>query len=384
MNRPVAALEQSYLRTKATDYASFLEIARLQANSSNNTLFADSKGDIAYLHPQFVPVRDDRFDYRKPVDGSDPATDWKGLHTLQSLPHVLNPANGWVMNVNDWPWTAAGSDSPKAADFPRYMDEVGENPRGAHALLVLNARRDFTLESLVAAAFDPYLTAFARDLPLLFAAYDRLPMEDPRKATLAGPIQLLRPWDDRWSLDSTPTSLAVFWGEALWEKAAQPAKEAGMTVWDYMAERTTDAEKLTALAQAAQHLIRDFGTLAVPWGEINRFQRNDGAILQSFDDSKPSIPVPFTSSQWGSLAAFGAQRYPGTRRYYGMKGNSFVAVVEFGSKVRALAIRTGGASGDPTSKHFVDQAQRYADGNLRPVYFYDADISAHAERRYHP
>ena len=390
MNRPVAALEQSFLRTKATDYAAFAKVAQLKANSSNNTVFADSKGEIAYLHPQFVPLRDNRFDYRKPVDGSDPATDWKGLHSLESLPHVVTPANGWVMNVNNWPWTAAGADSPKAADFPRYMDQVGESPRGEHALLVLDARRDFTLETLIAAAFDPYLTAFARDIPLLLAAYDRLAAADPLKATLAEPIQLLRGWNYRWSLDSTATSLAVFWGEALWAVAAQPAKDADMTVWDYLAERTTSAQKLTALVEATRHLTQDFGRLEVPWGEINRFQRNDGAITQTFDDSKPSIPVPFTSSQWGSLAAFGAQRYPsapgypGTRRYYGIKGNSFVAVVELGPQVRALAVSTGGASGDPRSKHFLDQAQRYADGNLREVYFYPADIAAHSERRYRP
>src|SRR5581483_9441019 len=199
MNRPVAALEQSYLRTKATDYASFVKVAQLQANSSNNTLFADSKGEIAYLHPQFVPVRDDRFDYRKPVDGSDPATDWKGLHSLDSLPHVVSPANGWVMNTNNWPWSAAGADSPKAKDFPRYMDQVGESPRGLHAVRVLNSRRDFTLQSLMT------------------AAYDRLPTEDREMTRLAGPIDLLRGWDERWGLDSEATSLAVFWGEAIWQ-----------------------------------------------------------------------------------------------------------------------------------------------------------------------
>jgi acyl-homoserine-lactone acylase len=384
MNRPVEALEQSFLRTKATDYASFLKVAQLQANSSNNTLFADSKGEIAYLHPQFVPVRDDRFDYRKPVDGSDPATDWKGLHALETLPHVVSPANGWVMNTNNWPWTAAGADSPKAADFPRYMDEEGETPRGEHALRVLNARHDFTPQTLIAAAYDPYLTAFARFVPLLMAAYDRLPAEDPAKAALAEPIKLLRTWDYRWGLDSAPTSLAVFWGEALWSVAAQPAKDAYMSVWDYIAERTTDAQKLAALSQAAQHLTKDFGSLEVPWGAINRFQRNDGAIVQTFDDAKPSIPVPFTSSQWGSLAAFGAKAYPGTHRYYGTVGNSFVAVVEFGPTVRALAITVGGESGDPASKHFVDEVQRYADCNLRPVYFYPADLTGHTERSYKP
>jgi acyl-homoserine-lactone acylase len=384
MNRPVAALQQSFLRTKATDYASFLKIARLQANSSNNTLFADSKGEIAYLHPQFVPIRAPRFDYRKPVDGSDPATDWQGLHSLESLPHVLSPANGWAMNTNNWPWTAAGADSPKQADFPRYMDQVGENPRGLHAVRVLTARTDFTPQALIRAAFDPYLPAFARLIPVLLASYDRLPSGDPQKARLSGPVRQLRDWDFHWGLRSKPTSLAVFWGEALWAVAAKPAKDADMSVWDYMAERTTDAQQLTALAEASDRLVKDFGSWSVPWGEINRFQRNNGAMEQSFSDTQASIPIPFTSSQWGSLAAFGAQRYPGTKLYYGTKGNSFIAAIEFGPRIQAWAISVGGESGNPTSHHFLDQAQRYADGNFRKVYFYPADLQGHVERRYRP
>jgi len=384
MNRPVAALQQSFLRTKATDYASFLKVARLQANSSNNTLFADSKGEIAYLHPQYVPIRADQFDYRKPVDGSDPATDWQGLHSLESLPHVVSPANGWTFNSNNWPWTSAGDDSPKRANFPRYMDQVGENPRGAHAIRVLSARSDFTPQTLIAAAFDPYLPAFARLVPTLLASYDRLPDSDPRKARLQGPIDLLRGWDFRWGLTSKPTSLAVFYGETLWPVAAQAAKDADMTVWDYAAERTTDAQRLAALVEASDRLVKDFGSWSVPWGEINRFQRNDGAVVQSFSDTKASIPIGFTSSQWGSLAAFGAKRYPGTRSYYGTVGNSFIAAVDFGPKVEAWAISAGGESGDSRSRHFLDQAQRYADGNFRKVYFYPADLQGHIERRYQP
>jgi acyl-homoserine-lactone acylase len=380
MNRPVPALEQSFLRTKATDLAGFLKVARLQANSSNNTLFADSKGEIAYLHPQFVPVRDDRFDYRKPVDGSDPATDWKGLHSLESLPQVLKPANGWAMNTNNWPWTAAGADSPRKDNFPRYMDEIGENPRGAHATRVLTARNDFTPQTLISAAFDPYLPAFARLVPALLAAYDKLPETDANKTKLRGPIAVLRGWDYRWGLDSAPTSLAVFWGEALWAVSGQSAEAADMTVWDYMAERATDAQRLAALAEASERLVKDFGGISVPWGEINRFQRNDGALVQSFSDTKPSIPIAFTSSQWGSLAAFGAKRYPGTKCYYGTRGNSFIASVEFGPKVQAWAINAGGESGNPASRHFLDQAQRYADGNFRKVYFYPTELQGHVEK----
>jgi acyl-homoserine-lactone acylase len=384
MNKPMEALEQSFLRTKATDYAGFLRVAQLKANSSNNTLFADSKGEIAYLHPQFVPMRDDRFDYRRPVDGVDPATDWTGLHRLDTLPSVFDPPNGWVMNTNNWPWSAAGADSPKAADFPRYMDQVGQNPRGPHAELVLNARRDFTPKTLIAAAYDSYLTAFARLVPLLAGAYDRLAEGDPRRTALAGPMALLRGWDFRSGVDSTPTSLAVFWGDVLWTLSVQPARDAQTPPWDYMAERTSDDQKLAALTAATDRLIQDFGGYAIPWGQINRLQRNDGAITQMFSDEKPSLPVPFAWSRWGSLASFAAQRYPGTKRLYGTAGNSFVAVVEFGPTVRAWGVSVGGESGHPRSAHFFDQGQRYVDGNLRPLYFYPSDLVGHVELRYHP
>jgi acyl-homoserine-lactone acylase len=390
MNKPVEALEQSFLRTKAVDYASFMKIAELKANSSNNTIFADDKGEIAYLHPQFIPRRDNRFDYTKPVDGSDPATDWKGLHALDQAPRVYNPSTGWLFNTNDWPYTAAGPDSPKRADFPKYMDTKGENPRGLHAMKLLESRRNFTLDGLINAAFDPWLPSFARLVPGLVKAYDQLPAADPRKARLAGPIAVLRTWDDRWGYDSVATSVAVFWGEDLYrtlktEGPSDPAEVYDFNpVYEIMGERAPDATKLEALDTAVTRLEKGFGTWKTPWGEINRFQRLDDSISARFDDTKPSIPVPFTSALWGSLASFGAHAYPNTHKYYGTLGNSFVAAVEFGPRVRARAVTAGGESGDPSSPHFRDEAQRYATGNLREVYFYPDQLKGHVERTYHP
>ena len=384
MNTPVAALEQSYLRTKASDYASFMKVAELRANSSNNTIFADDKGEIAYLHPQFIPRRDNRFDYTRPVDGSDPATDWQGLHALNEAPHLLNPPNGWIFNTNDWPYSAAGPYSPKRADYPRYMDTAGENPRGVHATRLLENRKDFTLQGLIAAAYDPYLPAFAKLIPGLVEAYDGLPAGDPRQDGLGDQIALLKSWDYRWAADSAPTSLAVFWGETLWAEALRLPNDQGVSMIDVMASKTTADQKLAALRIATDRLVLDFGSWKTPWGEINRYQRLTDDIAPTFRDDAPSIPVPFTSSQWGSLASFGAQRYPGTKRYYGTKGNSFVAAVEFGPKIRAFAVTAGGESGDPKSPHFDDEAQRYIQGNLREVYFYPDQLIGHTERSYHP
>jgi acyl-homoserine-lactone acylase len=384
MNTPIPALEQSWLRTKASDYASYMKVAELKANSSNNTLFADDKGEIAYLHPQFIPRRDDRFDYTKPVDGSNPATDWQGLLPLDKAPHVVDPPNGWAFNTNDWPYSAAGKYSPKRADYPRYMDTFGENPRGIHATRLLTGAHDVTMASLIIKAFDSYLPAFARQLPILIADYDALPASDPLKSRLKGQIAVLRNWDYRWGVASIPTSLAVFWGDTLWDKASKADTAEGLSIYDYMAEKAGAKARLQALADASDRLTKDFGSWGTPWGEINRFQRVNGDIVQPFDDAKPSIPVPFVSSRWGSLASFGAHRWPGTKRYYGTSGNSFVAVVEFGPKVHARAITAGGESGHPDSPHFNDEAERYTTGNLRTVYYWPEQLKGHTERVYHP
>jgi acyl-homoserine-lactone acylase len=378
MHRPIEALEQSFLRTRARDLAEFNRIADLKANSSNNTLFADDKGEIAYLHPQFIPVRDDRFDYRKPVDGSDPRTDWRGLHALATTPHAINPAAGWVQNTNNWPWNAGGVGSISAARFPRYMDRNGESPRGLHALRVLEGRHDFTIEGLRAAAYDPYLTAFARLIPGLLSAYDAAP--DP---ALTRQAAALRGWDYRWSVDSVPTSLAIFWGEEMVKRVSGGQFLSGMTTYDRI-DAAPPPEKVAALAAASERLRRDFGRWDVAWGEINRFQRLTGDIAQPFSDAGPSIPVAFTSARWGSLASFGAEPRNGTKRWYGTSGNSFVAVVEFGPRVRAVAVSAGGESGHPGSRHFNDQAERYATGNLRDVYFWPDQLKGHTERVYKP
>ena len=384
MEDPLKALTQSYTRTKARNYQGFLETMRLHTNSSNNTVFADAEGNVAYFHANFVPKRDPRFKWGAPVDGSNPATEWQGVHSVEESPNVVNPATGWIQNTNNWPYSAAGPNSPKRTGYPGYFEEGTENSRGVHAMEVLADRKDFTIDRLLAAAYDSRLPAFDGLIPALVAGYDRLAGTSPLKPSLAEPIELLRSWDRRWSVGSVPTSLAVFWGEELGRQVSANEDLEGMSIYDFMATKTSAAVKLAALVAAMGKLEKDFGTWKTPWGEINRFQRLTDDIVHPFDDARPSIPVGFTSSRWGSLASFGARPFRGSKKIYGTSGNSFVAVVEFGDSVRARAITAGGQSGDPTSPHFNDQAERYATGNLRDVYFYPSQLKGHVEREYRP
>jgi acyl-homoserine lactone acylase PvdQ len=383
MHEPLKALEQSYTRTKTKDYKSFLQTMELKANSSNNTVFADADGDIAYFHGNFIPRRDTSFDWTKPVDGSNPATEWQGLLAVDETPHLLNPKSGWLYNTNNWPWSAAGPSSPKKEDYPAYVESGGESARGLHAIRVLENKKDFTLDSLIAAAFDSYLTWFEKPMPALIKAWDEAADANPLKAKLAPQIELLRKWDLRWAVNSVPTSLAVFWGEDIRRRVGGGGRGSGTLTEDAIA-RAPGEQLLQSLAAASDKLAADFGSWRTPWGEINRFQRLTGDIVQPFNDAGPSIPVGFTYSMWGSLASFSARAYPGTKKLYGTSGNSFVAVVEFGDRVRAKAVTAGGESGNPASPHFNDQAKRYSTGELRDVYFYRSQLQGHTQREYHP
>jgi acyl-homoserine-lactone acylase len=381
---PVRALEQSFLRTKTTDYRSFYRIQAMRTDTSNNTVYADADGTIAYFHGNFIPRRDPRFDFRHPVDGSDPATEWRGPHPLEETITLLNPANGWIQNTNNWPFSAAGAQSPKRENYPAYMWRTGENPRGIHAVEVLRNIHDVTLESLIAAGYDPHLTAFDELLPPLLRAYDQLPEADPRRMRVREPVELLRAWDRRTALDSVPTAVAIFWGQALIERNGAQAGKAEQPVFDYLVEHLTDPERLDALDAAIDRLQRDFGGWRTPWGEVNRFQRRTDDIVQPFDDAAPSLPVGFAPGKWGALASFDSIKPSHTKKLYGSEGNSFVAAVEFGPTVRAKAIMSGGESGDPASPHFNDQAKMFVTGRFRDVLFTPEDVQKHAQRRYHP
>lgn len=385
MSEPLKALTQSYTRTKAKNYKAFRDTMELHTNSSNNTIYADADGTIAYFHSNFIPRRDPAFNWSRPVDGSNPATEWNGVHGIDESPALLNPANGWLYNANNWPWSAAGPNSPKKADFPAYTDRGSEeSPRGKHALIVFDKKTDFTMDSLIAAAYDSYLPAFQEQIPALLKAWDALPADSALKAALSGQIALLRTWDFRWSVTSVPTSLAVYWGEEIGRRVGADARKAEMSVDRFVVSQAPAEQLLQALSAASARLAADFGSWQTPWGDINRFQRLTGDIVQPFNDAGPSIPVGFTSARWGSLASFGARTYPGTKRMYGTSGNSFVAVVEFGDRVSAKAVSAGGQSGDPASRHFNDQALRYSTGELRDVYFYRSQLEGHIERQYHP
>lgn len=384
---PVTALQQSFIRTKQDSYEGFRDMMELKTNSSNNTVYADADGNIAYFHGNFIPRRDTRFNFRKPVDGSNPATDWQGLHPVSESIHLLNPPNGWLQNCNSTPYTAALEYSPKRGEYPDYMTLDRENFRGVHAIGLLKERSGYTLDSLTDLAYDPYLPAFEALIPGLVAAYDQRgpgAVSPAMAEAMEAAIGLLRTWDFRTSEASVAMTLAHYYGTRYNQEGKAPGHLTSMERIRFFGQESPQEERLGLFREVLQQLTDDFGTWQMPWGEVNRYQRLDGSIRQAFDDEKPSIPIGFASGRWGALAAYGARYHNNTKKIYGTRGNSFVAVVEFGNRVRARSILAGGQSGDPQSPHFDDQARPYAAIRFKDVPYYREDVEARAEEMYQP
>jgi len=387
-NRSMASLMQSWQRTKATSFDEFKKVLYLKANASNNEVYADAEGNIGYWHGNFMPKRDKKLNWQKPVDGTTSATEWKGLHMVDELVQSINPKNGWLQNCNSSAFTVAGENSPKKENYPSYMAPDGDNYRGVLAVRILPKEKNYTLDKVIATAYDKRILFFENLVPALVRAFDALPEKDSLRVMLAEPIKILKPWDFSSGENSVPTTLAVNWGAKLME-----AINATINLDDFD-DQVIRTEKfavsgdpkifLSTFAATVTDLNKTFGTWNIAWGEINRFQRINDEIEWHFDDSKPSTPDGYTSSQWGQISSFRSIRTEGTKKFYGINGNSFVCAVEFGKRIKAKSLLAGGESGNLTSKHFTDQLDMYTHGQFKDVLFYKEDVLKHVERTYHP
>jgi acyl-homoserine lactone acylase PvdQ len=388
-NRSMNGLIQSWVRTKSKGFDDYKQAMDLKANTSNNTVFADNKGNIAYWHGNFVPIRDRKLNWSKVMDGTTSATQWKGLHDVSESVHLYNPANGWLQNCNSTPFSVSGNESPKKVDYPFYMAPDGESFRGVNAVRLLSKGEKYTLDKVIADGYDRKLSVFEVLIPSLINSFEKnLKTGSTEYADLAEPINILKQWNYYAEENSIATTLANEWAFKLDPKIRKTYTDEGeidqVENTKLFAKNATAAELLPQLQEVITELNTKFGTWQIPWGSINRFQRQTGTIDLTYSDAAPSLPIANASSLWGSLPAFKSNYQENTKLRYGNSGNSFVCAVEFGPKIKAKSLLAGGNSGDPSSKHFNDQSVMYQKGQFKEVLFYKDDVLKNAERTYHP
>ena len=388
-NRSMKSLEQSWVRTKSKNFDDYKKAMEMKANTSNNTVYADNKGNIAYWHGNFIPMRDKNLNWAKVMDGTTSSTQWRGLHNPSETVHLFNPINGWLQNCNSSPYNVAGINSPKEENYLPYMAPDGENFRGINAVRILSQGKDYTLDKIIADGYNTKLSIFEVLIPALVASFEKyISPENSIYNDLIEPITVLKNWDYYANESSVATTLANEWGYKLnpvIQKAYIDEGELDQVENTIQFAKTATSEQLIPQLQTViTELKTKFGSWQIPWGELNRFQRTSGEIDLTYDDNLESLPVGIGSALWGSLPAYKSSYQNGTKKRYGYNGNSFVCAVEFGPKVKAKSLLAGGNSGDSKSKHFMDQSVMYQKGQFKDVLFYKEDVQKNAERTYHP
>ncbi len=349
-----------------------------------NTCYADNQGNIFYVYNGTVPKRDPRFDWTRPVDGSDPRTDWQGLHAFHELPQILNPESGYVQNCNATPFLATDEGNPSIGDFPPYMVEerMTDKRRSEVSRMLLRQMHGVTFDDWKQAAWDTTLYWPLVNLPKYARTLEHLRGYDAELAAKVRPyLEHLLAWNCQSSIDSTETTLCVLWYELLYGR--------GYPVETLKAEMVgDDAAQLKALVQAAQTLQAFYGDWKVKWGDVSRMQRHANyadAALIPFSDHLPSLPCAGVPGPLGVV--FNTYYLPPTaerKKQYGVVGGSFIGVYEFGDQVSAATILQFGQSSNSNSPHFMDQAELYSKRQFKPAWFEWSDVLAHAKRSYHP
>ena len=388
-NRDTKGFIQSWLRTKAKSFTEFKQTMNMGANPSNNTVYADAEGNIAYWHGNFLPKRNPKYNWNEPINGTTKETEWLGFHSVEESVHLYNPKNGWLQNCNSTPFTVAGNESPKKENYANYLAPDAENYRGINAVRVLSEAKDkFTIDKVIEAGYNKKLSFFEDALPKLIVAYDSIAKfitkDDTSLVLLTELIDSLRKWDYHVNENSIATTLAIEWAQRLQSKIQKTDGESFVSKTKNFMNSISDIKLLEIFVIIIKELEKQFGNSKVKWGDINRFQRISNDIENQFNDSLPSYPVAFASSTWGMLPSYNSKSFTGTNKRYGVNGNSFVCAVEFGKKIKAKSLLAGGESGDPKSKHFFDQGLIYSKGIFKDVLFYKKDVLKHAEKTYHP
>jgi acyl-homoserine-lactone acylase len=375
---------QAYEQTKARNFDEWYAAASRLNLQMFNTVYADRDGNIFYLYNGAIGRKDPSFDWERPVDGSDPRTEWNGLHPIEELPQVLNPISGYIQSCNATPFLATDDGNPALKDFPAYMaeDRFDDKRRSMISRYLLRNANGITFEDWQRLAYDTTMYWPMTELPRYARWFEDLKESDPNLAKTVEPyLNHLLDWDYKSTIESTQATLCVEWYEVLYGR--------GYPVETLKPEYMTDIPaRFRALVQAADTLTNLFGTWKVPYGEIHRLQRHpnaDGPASVPFSDDLPSIPHVGVRGPLGvAFTVYDTPSTPDRKKRYAVVGASFMGVYEFGDRVKAKTYLHYGQSGDPNSPHFFDQAELLSKQQFKDAWFYWDDVLANAKTVYHP
>ncbi len=333
-----------------------------------NTMYADREGKIFYVYNAALPRRSATVDWTKPLEGSNPESEWQGYHKFEELPQLTNPTTGFLQNCNSTPFLTTTEGNPVREAYPSYMARDPDTSRAQLSRRILSSKNKFSFDEWARAAFDTTVIEAETFVPALVDEWEKLKKADAARAEkLNAAVAELKSWNRVSTTDSKAMTLFAL----SYELASQ-------------IQDTAPWPKIRGLETVISNLQRDWGTWQVPWGEINRLQRVHTSGNELFDDTHPSLPVPGAAGPLGIIFNFYSRPEKGQKRRYGFLGNTYVSVIEFSRKPQARSVLVFGESAGPASPHYLDQARLYAAGKMKPSWFTLEEIKKHTERSYNP
>jgi penicillin amidase len=374
----------------SVDFASFRRAAADFEVPSQNLVYADTSGNIAYQAPGRVPVRSGH-DGTVPVPGWTGIASWQRFLAFDELPYVLNPTSGMIATANQLVLPPGSS--------PFLHVDVSAGQRGGRIVELLRDRNDLTLDDLAAIQLDNHNTNAATLVPYLLA----VPSDDAGVRIVQG---LLAGWDFQDDINSAPSAaFNATWrallqrtfhdelpewawpsGGGRWWEVVRGLLDTPQNAWwhdDALAQRQTRDDVLVlAMADAYSELSDLLGNdpAAWRWGAIHTltlthatFGSSGIAPIERLFNRGPLETAGGTdivnSNSWSARDGYEVNWVPSMRM-----------LMDLSDLDAGRWIHLTGQSGRPFHRHYVDQAERWRTGDYAPMAFSPSATAASSER----
>lgn len=358
-------LFQWHQMAKANTWQQFQKALKMMQLPMFNVIYADASGNIFYLFDGNIPrrIEGDWNFWHGLIDGSYSKYIWHSTHPYEDLPKLFNPKSGFIQNANDPPWNCTYPPELEMKNFPTYMSPQEMDFRPQRAINMIKKDSSIGFEKLIGYKLSTRMETADRFLDTLLADIDRYPDSTTLKAEV-----VLRKWDRATDSDSRGAVLFAAWFDQL--KTSMYNKP-----WDpnypletpYGLKDPKGAVEL--LKKAAEEVIHNYDSLNVAWGDVYRFRINQYDYPANGGDGK-----------YGIFRSIYFRKEKG-QKYRAIAGDSYVAVTEFGPKVRARVLLSYGNASQPESRHGGDQLSLLSRKELRVAWLDRKDILKHLEEK---
>ena len=323
----------------------------------------DRQGNIGYIYHACTHERDDRFDWRKLLDGSTKETEWGPRIPFEKLPHMFNPPSGFIQNCNNNPYTNTPDSPIKPRGFPRHLASqstvLQPNQRAFRATELLDALDKISFADMERISMDVKCLTADKYLDAILASYARLPDRLDGNEDVKRALDILKTWDKMATVDNRALPILTTVVEVVGNKAPRG--------------KPTAVQVATVFEKALALMKRRWGSVSIRWGDVHVIQRGD-LVLPAAGAGSERSTTPFTTLYMTGTSKMVDSRWPADR------GSSWMMLVKYHQgTVEAKTILPWGNSPDPNSSHYADQAPLFANRQYKKALLTRDEILADAK-----